>query len=181
MNQKMIEKQIVPLPLINMPDAVLDVMPEDVVRPSTQRDLRALAFHFIYAIDRFDYTITLEELVENFRAAYNLEIDDSSFGITLARGAIDNRVSLDEDIKPLLKNWTFERLGVCTRLILRIALWELNGKEIPPSIAINEAIELAKGYAERDSYKFVNGLLDEFCKTKGIDTTPAIIAAVEIE
>lgn len=174
-----IENQTLPpAPLLNvpeqLPEQLIDVIAEEVLRPTTQRDLRSLAFHFIYAVDRFDYGITLEEIVENFRLAYNLEISDDSFALKLARGAIDNRIALDEEIKPLLKNWTFERLGVCTRLILRIALWEIDQKEVAPSIAINEAIELAKAFAERDSYKFVNGLLDELCKVKCIKTESEI-------
>lgn len=182
MNTMMIDKQpLSPSPILTSYDPVLENMAPEVLKPTTQRDLRSLAFHFMYAVDRFDYSITLEEVLENFKVAYNLEIDDDSFAIKLARGAIDNHVTLDEHIKPLLKNWAFERLGVCTRLILRIALWELDQKEVAPTIAINEAIELAKAYAERDSYKFVNGILDEWCKLKQINTEDLVDAETALE
>ena len=67
-------------------------------------------------------------------------------------------------IRPLLKNWKLERLGCCTLLILRMAFWELQQENAVTSIVINEAIELAKTFAEKDSYRFVNGILDEACK-----------------
>jgi N utilization substance protein B len=49
-----------------------------------------------------------------------------------------------------------------------MALWELNQKGAIPSIIINEAIELAKQFAEQDSYRFINGILDEICKDRGL-------------
>jgi N utilization substance protein B len=137
-------------------------------KPVSQRDLRSLAFHLVYAADRSDYTLSLDELFADFNEHYELQLTPHSFAYTLAQGAIDNRDSLDEEIKPLLKNWTFERLGCCTRLILRMALWELQQPNSAPIVAINEAIELAKGFAEKDAYKFVNGLLDEYCKINNL-------------
>ena len=80
---------------------------------------------------------------------------------------IENRQMLDDAIKPLLHNWRFDRIGVCTKLILRLALWELHNTQTSANIVLNEAIELAKCFAERDAYKFVNGILDEAVKKMG--------------
>lgn len=134
------------------------------ITPESRRDMRALAFHFLYALDRFDYAVSLETIVENFRKGFKLNISDDSLAVRMARGAIEMREELDKQIKPLLRNWKLERLGCCTRLILRLALWELRQPEAIPSIVINEAIELAKSFAEKDAYKFVNGILDEASK-----------------
>jgi N utilization substance protein B len=71
---------------------------------------------------------------------------------------------LDEQIKPLLDNWKFERVGCVTRIILRMSIWELVHTQLDYSIVINEAIELAKGYAESDAHKFINGILDKWVK-----------------
>ncbi|HML19849.1 MAG TPA: transcription antitermination factor NusB, partial [Candidatus Dependentiae bacterium] len=60
--------------------------------------------------------------------------------------------------------WRFDRLGVCTKLILRLAVWELLHADEPHNIIINEAIELAKCFSEDDAYKFINGILDEAVK-----------------
>jgi len=148
------EKPVVNVPPVN----------ETPLRPESRRDMRSLAFHFLYAVDRLDYTIPLEEIISTFKAGYNLDLEEDSLAETMAKGAIENREELDEQIKPLLRNWRLERLGCCTHLILRLALWELKQPDAIPNIVINEAIELAKSFAEKDSYKFINGILDEACK-----------------
>ncbi|MCF7800278.1 transcription antitermination factor NusB [Candidatus Babeliales bacterium] len=130
----------------------------------SRRETRSLVFHVLYAADRFDYTIDFDDLIDEFRTGFNIEIAPDSDIIRMSKNIIDSRQELDNQIKPLLKNWKIERLGCCTLLILRLAIWELMQKEIPPSIIINEAIELAKGFAEKDAYKFINGILDEYCK-----------------
>jgi len=130
----------------------------------SRRDVRSLAFHIVYAVDRSDYAIPLPEIVADFARNFNLDIPEDSYAITLAQGAIENREALDELIRPLLKNWKLERLGCCTRLILRLALWELQQPDALSSVIINEAVELAKAFAEKDAYKFVNGVLDTLSK-----------------
>lgn len=134
------------------------------LHPESRRDMRSLAFHFIYAVDRFNYTIPIETVINNFKKGFNLEVPNDSLAVIMATGTTKMRNELDDQIKPLLKNWKFERLGCCTRLILRLALWEMRQPDAIPSIVINEAIELAKAFAEKDSYKFINGLLDEASK-----------------
>ena len=135
-------------------------------RVCSRRDLRSLAFQLLYAVDRLDYAVSVEEIAEQYQDYFEVAIPEDSYAIELARGAIDNRDELDERIKPLLKNWSLERLGCCTLLIIRMALWELGQPEAVANIVINEAIELAKCFAEKDAYKFVNGLLDTLYKAK---------------
>ncbi len=130
------------------------------------RKVRSLIFHLLYAMEGFDYTISLEGLVDNFNRGFDLSIEPSSelFGVTKA--IIDERGGLDELFRPHLINWRYERLGICTKLILRFAVWEIYYTDVPPSIIINEAIELAKCFSEKDAYKFINGVLDEVIKHK---------------
>ncbi|MCK4264818.1 transcription antitermination factor NusB [Candidatus Babeliales bacterium] len=135
---------------------------------TSMRDLRSLAFHFLYAMEQFDYDISLEAVVDTFRRGFNLELSDDSLAIRIAKGVIENRKELDREIVPLLKNWELKRLGLCTRLILRMAVWELNQPDAIVSVVINEAIELSKDFAEKDAYKFVNGILDELAKSRGM-------------
>jgi transcription antitermination protein NusB len=130
----------------------------------SMRDLRALAFHFLYIAEAYDYQITVDEIIEMLKTGFDLEFDDNSIAVIIAFNAIDQRVDLDQKIEPLLKNWKLNRLGISTRLILRMSIWELLQKKTPASIVINEAIELAKCFAEKDSYRFINGILDEVCK-----------------
>lgn len=134
------------------------------------RDTRALIFHLLYAMDCLDYTVSLNSVVDNFNRGFELAIPTDSKVFTIAQAIIDNRDDLDKMILPLLVNWRFDRIGVCTKLILRFALWELTELKTIHSIVINEAIELAKCFAEHDAYKFVNGVLDEAVKKMGLQT-----------
>lgn len=133
----------------------------------SRREVRSLIFHLLYAMELFDYQISLDALVDNFNRGFNLNISPDSEVFQVAQAVINKRDELDEIIKPVLINWRFERVGICTKLILRLALWELLNTDIAPSIVINEAIELAKCFSEADAYKFVNGILDELAKNLG--------------
>ncbi|MEX0940386.1 MAG: transcription antitermination factor NusB [Candidatus Babeliales bacterium] len=130
----------------------------------SQRDKRSLIFHLLYAADSYDYQVSLESLVDNLNRGFELNIPLDSQIVTTAQNIIDNREALDEIYKPLLANWRFERVGVCTKLILRYAIWEMHHTDTHSNIIINEAIELAKCFAEKDAYKFINGILDEALK-----------------
>lgn len=143
------------------------------LKVSSRRDERVLAFFLIYAADRFDYSVSLEDLLEQFKIGFEIDLPRESFAAEIAHGTIEARNELDETIRPHLKNWKLERLGCCTRLILRLSLWELQQPGAIPSIIINEAIELAKTFAEKDAYKFINGILDEICKSLGISLPEA--------
>lgn len=127
----------------------------------TQREKRSLIFHLLYAAESFNYQISLNAIVDNFNRGFNLDIPLDDKSVAIVQTIIDQRDQLDEDFKPLLSNWRFDRLGVCTKLILRYAMWELHNTDIQTSIIINEAIELAKCFAEKDAYKFINGILDK--------------------
>ena len=131
---------------------------------ATRRDQRIIAFHIIYAVDRFDYDLRVNDIVQDIEESFEIVVSKNSFPIQIAEGVIGLRDELDDQLRPLLKNWKLERLGCCTHLILRMALWELAQPDAIPSIIINEAIELAKNFAEEDAYKFINGILDHHCK-----------------
>jgi len=135
-----------------------------LITPKTRRDMRTLAFYLVYAVDRSDYTTSLEQIIELFHEKYNVEVPEDSLAFHMAQGAIETREERDKEISSFLHNWKLERLGCCTHLILRLALWELHQPDAVPNIIINEAIELAKCFAEKDAYKFINGILDEASK-----------------
>jgi N utilization substance protein B len=140
--------------------------PEVTYNDLSRRDVRSLVFHLLYAMEGFDYQSSLESIVENFNHGFDLQIPFDSEVFKTADAVISQRDKLDEIIKPLLANWRFERIGVCTKLILRFAVWELENTQTPSTIVINEAIELAKCFAEKDAFKFVNGILDKLVKAK---------------
>jgi transcription antitermination protein NusB len=125
---------------------------------------RTMAFYLLYSEDRQDNSVPIEDLAHTFKEGFNLIYSDTLFELEIAHGVLENQDKLDEYIKPLLQNWNFNRLGCCTKIILRMAIWELLYKKAIPQVVIDEAIELAKDFAEKDAYKFINGLLDKIYK-----------------
>lgn len=88
-----------------------------------------------------------------------------AFATLVASGTIESISKIDELIGNHLKNWTVDRINKVDQAILRITVYTLlYQKDIPQSVAINEAIQLAKEYSAPESYKFVNGVLDAIIK-----------------
>lgn len=131
----------------------------------SRRDFRAVVFHLLYAAEAHDYTESLNSIVDNLNRGFELNIPLDSEAVQTAQRVIDYRDQLDELYKPLLANWRFDRLGVGTKLILRYATWELRYTDTDSRIVINEAVELAKCFAEEDAYRFINGILDRVKQT----------------
>jgi len=79
----------------------------------------------------------------------------------LITGVYNNLLQIDDYIENASDNWTVKRLSVTDRNILRIAVFEMAYvPELPPRVAINEAIEISKSFAADNSPKFINGVLD---------------------
>ncbi|MEX0672420.1 MAG: transcription antitermination factor NusB [Candidatus Babeliales bacterium] len=132
----------------------------------SQRDLRALLFQLVYALEGYQYNFPLDQLLDIYNAEFELGITIDSPIAQAIQAIVEQRAELDKKLIPYLANWRLERLGVPTKLILRIALWELINTDTDHKIIINEAIELAKAFAEVDAYKFINGVLDEYNKSQ---------------
>jgi len=130
----------------------------------SRREVRSLIFHILYAAESFGYDVSVGAITDNFNRGLNLDIPIDSDAVMIAQKVIGEQEGLDKLIVPLLDNWRLERIGVCTKLILRLSIWEIKNTDTPGSIVINEAIELAKCFSEKDAYRFVNGILDEICK-----------------
>lgn len=87
------------------------------------------------------------------------------FADQLVIGVIQHREPIDQWIAKSSDNWDITRMAAVDKNILRLASYELlYTEEIPPKVAINEAVELAKKYGDIDSSKFVNGVLDKIHK-----------------
>jgi transcription antitermination protein NusB len=93
----------------------------------------------------------------------------SEFTGQLALGTQERSEEIDLLIATYADNWTLDRMPIVDRNILRLATYELLGEEeIPASVSINEAVELAKIYGTEDSAKFVNGLLGRIAAEIGV-------------
>ncbi len=82
-------------------------------------------------------------------------------------GAAEKKNELNEKITPLLKKWDVSRLPKVSLALLQLAIYEIdNMEDVPDRVAVNEAVELAKKYGEDDTYRFINGVLAEYLKTR---------------
>lgn len=92
--------------------------------------------------------------------ASNIEKTDKKFASELIEGSINHTKEIDELIKVAAPEWPISQIAAIDRTVLRLGVFELLYlKEIPPKVAINEAIELAKAFGGENSGKFVNGVL----------------------
>ena len=101
----------------------------------------------------------------------NFEINKKSipYGRELVYGITDKLAEIDAKIEKSAKNWRVSRMSVLDRNIIRLAAYEMMFKEdVPPRVAIDEAIELAKRYCGEDSPAFINGILDAILKNIGM-------------
>lgn len=116
-------------------------------------DQRRLAVFALYQND-----LTGRDVEELF------EPDASEFTRALARSVLAERESIDEVIRAYARDWPLERIAPLERNILRVAIHEMRGGEVPREVAVDEAVELAKGYCSADAPKFVNGILGSFLR-----------------
>lgn len=129
---------------------------------------RELALQLLYQADVTNSGV--KEFIDDFFAmTANAEEEASvkSFATELATSVSDNLAVIDETIATSATNWQLDRMATVDRNILRLASFELLFRDdIPPKVAINEAVELAKKYGDLESGKFVNGILDNISKIK---------------
>lgn len=115
-------------------------------------------------------TKELDEIITKNIQEFAPDIDDDDFIRNLAKSVIKNLSKLDSIITKAAPEWPINKIAVIDRNILRIGLQELlfsNRNEVPPKVAINEAIELAKGFGGESSGRFVNGVLGSVYKELG--------------
>ncbi len=124
---------------------------------------RELALKVLFQIDLVNTNME-EALKYNFESN-ELSKEVKEFTIILVRGVISNLAEIDKEIKNYTNNWSLERITNIDRNILRIAIYEiLYINNIPKSVSINEAVELAKKYSTKSSFSFVNGVLGKINK-----------------
>jgi transcription antitermination factor NusB len=110
----------------------------------------------------------------------DLPNDDAvAFARRLIEGTREGLADLDAEIEAVAHNWTLERMAAIDRNVLRLGAYQLlhMAEDIPPAVAIDEAVSLAKAFSTKDSGAFVNGILDKILRRRDGATTPAADAA----
>jgi len=104
----------------------------------------------------------LEKIVEKNIKEFGPGLQDRDFIWQLLKGVVSKISSIDKIIEKAAPEWPIDQITIIDRNVLRIGLYELlygNKEEVPPKVAINEAIELAKSFGGESSGKFINGVL----------------------
>jgi len=125
---------------------------------------REVVLKILYASDIRREKIS--DYAATFWANYNeTDQDVRGFADFLVNGIEAHIGELDKVISRFADNWEIDRMATIDRNILRMACFELlYAEDIPPKVSINEAIDIAKKYGDKDSGKFVNGVLDKINK-----------------
>lgn len=131
----------------------------DKKEPKSQRRIaREETFILIFEKSFFDESIN--EIIDRAEEMRQLMLEDYTF--KLAIGVFENIDTIDKKISSFLsKSWRIERISRVVLAILRLSTYELMflRDEVPSGVSINEAVELAKKYGDKDDYSFVNGVL----------------------
>ena len=117
-----------------------------------------------------DPEVDLDVIIAKNIEPYEKALGDTEFVYNLAHKVADNFETLDTALAPMAPEWPISSISAIDRNILRMGLYELSecGDTIPPKVAINEAVELAKKYSTEDSASFVNGILAKVMDEYGI-------------
>ena len=141
-------------------------------------------------------TEQIKEILNRNLKEFAPGLEDDHFVFVLIEKVLKNKVAIDEIIEKAAPDWPIDKISIIDRNILRIGLAELlfgDRKEVPPKVAINEAIELAKTFGGENSGKFVNGVLgavykeigepdkDQVSKKKAGDKEPVDVSKLPVE
>ena len=117
-----------------------------------------------------DPDVDLDIIVAKNIEPYEKALGDTEFVYNLAHNVAENFETLDKALQPMAPEWPIDSIAAIDRNVLRMGLYELSEcrDSIPPKVAINEAVELAKAFGSENSSKFINGVLGTAYKKLGI-------------
>ena len=128
--------------------------------PRIRRQGRERAAQFLFGLEFTGYE--WRDVIEAFWEESPSRPGVRQYAERLIHGVLEHREELDRDIAEAVKDWAPDRVGYVERNVLRIALYELRTfPDVPPKVAINEAIEVAKRFCADESARFINGVLDK--------------------
>jgi len=124
---------------------------------------RSIAMQSLYEWDFYGKNSSdLKRIVERNIKEFGPGLEDTNFVWQIVNGIIDKLSQLDKIIEKAAPEWPINQITIVDRNCLRVGLYELlyaRREEVPPKVAINEAIELAKTFGGESSGKFINGVL----------------------
>lgn len=134
---------------------------------ATRHLVRTIVLQSLYEWEFYDKKANLVEILERNLETFGPGIDEPEFAWKITKGVIDHISQIDSLIEKYAPEWPISKISIIDRNILRIGIYELlfaDKNEVPPKVAINEAIEIAKNYSGLNAPKFVNGVLGNIYK-----------------
>lgn len=133
---------------------------------SNRHLLRTVAMQALYEWDfNGQHTEKIDEYIKHNMAEFAPDEKDPSYVDKTVKGVIKNLAEIDKLIEKTAPEWPIAQITIVDRNILRLGIFEMKyTEEVPPKVAINEAIEIAKTFGGRSSGKFVNGVLGTIYK-----------------
>jgi len=108
----------------------------------------------------------LEDTLEQNAERQNQDVI-FAYAKQIVDGIVSHKDEIDAYLEAYSQGWTIDRMPTLDRAIMRVATWEIvYNDDVPDSVAVNEAVELAKEYSTDDSPAFINGLLNKIASTK---------------
>lgn len=129
---------------------------------ATRHLVRTIVLQSLYEWDFYKQHNDLTTIVERNLVEFGPGIDEPAFVWRTLNGVMEHLPQIDKVIEKAAPEWPIEHVAIIDRNVLRIGLYELlyaDKDEVPPKVAINEAIEMAKAYGGVNSPRFVNGVL----------------------
>jgi N utilization substance protein B len=128
-----------------------------------RRKARELALQLLYELDLHGEGAALR--FAEFWSHHPADLEVRAFTEELVSGTRGNQQKIDDLITQYAEHWSLERMAVVDRNILRQGIFELLWeRDVPPKVAINEALEVAKKFSTQESSRFINGILDRIRK-----------------
>ena len=125
------------------------------------QSLYEIAFRTLCEDEALDHDEVIARNISRYKAANK----DGGFIAEYAKGIIVTAKELDGRIQPLAPEWPLEQIARIDHVLLQMGAYELlHRKDVPPKVAINEAVELAKAFGGENSSKFINGVLGSLLK-----------------
>jgi len=129
---------------------------------ATRHLVRSVVLQALYEWDFYHRKKDITEILERDLKEFAPGIDEPDFAWRILKGITDHLAEIDKIIVRAAPEWPLDKIAMVERNVLRIGLYELlyaDREEVPPKVAINEAIEVAKNYGGPNSVKFINGVL----------------------
>lgn len=134
---------------------------------ATRHLIRTIVFQSFYEWDFYNKKADLTKILERNMKDFGSGVDEPDFAWRIAGGMAKHLDEIDKIIEKAAPDWPMEQIAIVDRNILRLGLYELlyaDKDEVPPKVAINEAIEIAKNYGGPNSPRFINGVLGTIYK-----------------